>query len=393
MRRYGIFALIFLVLVLSPLVLAEDLEEEVKQQQVKLENLRKEQQRLEAELKRLLQSEKNLAQELEKLDQQIEVLEKDVVNSRNRILELEAERARLREEIEQVSKKIENNRGQVEKSMVRVYKYSVESHPWFSILDSADPAELSEKRYLWEKYHQFELETIEQHRKTQEQYQNKIKEIEKGIRLELVLKEKLLLEEQNLTQLKEARAQMLQKINSDVEQFRRKQQELVEAQKNLEGLIATLQEELKRRESAASREIASLPPVKKGKFFWPVQGGKVIRPFGEGKDPDYGVVVYNPGIDVAVSKGSPVFAAHDGVVLLARSIRGYGKTILLEHGQNTITMYAHLEEIRVEPGERVAGGQVIGTVGDSGLADQPMIHFEVRVGTSAREENPLSWLQ
>ncbi|MCX6090039.1 MAG: M23 family metallopeptidase [Candidatus Atribacteria bacterium] len=80
-------------------------------------------------------------------------------------------------------------------------------------------------------------------------------------------------------------------------------------------------------------------------------------------------------------------------MLLARSIRGYGKTILLDHGQDVITMYSHMDSLVVNPGETVKGGQVIGAVGDTGLTDQTILHFEVRVGTNAKEENPLRWLK
>ncbi len=77
---------------------------------------------------------------------------------------------------------------------------------------------------------------------------------------------------------------------------------------------------------------------------------------------------------------------------MAQTLRGYGKTILLDHG-DIITMYAHLSEIKVEGGQKVKGGEVIGAVGDTGLVERPLLHFEVRVGSSAREEDPLKWLR
>ena len=111
------------------------------------------------------------------------------------------------------------------------------------------------------------------------------------------------------------------------------------------------------------------------------------------KDPVYQIQVFNPGIDIAASRGDNVYAAQDGVVLLARSIRGYGKTILIDHGQDVVTMYAYLDSIQVNPGDMVKGGQTIGLVGETGLTNVPAVHFEVRVGANAPEDNPLKCLK
>ncbi len=119
----------------------------------------------------------------------------------------------------------------------------------------------------------------------------------------------------------------------------------------------------------------------------------MIRSFGESKDPRYGVNFYNPGIDIAAPLGSPVLAASSGVVILAQNVRGYGKTIILDHGQDIVTVYAHLQEVKVSSGQEVKEGQVIGLVGETGLVDGPTLHFEVRVGKKAKEENPLQWLE
>jgi murein DD-endopeptidase MepM/ murein hydrolase activator NlpD len=124
-----------------------------------------------------------------------------------------------------------------------------------------------------------------------------------------------------------------------------------------------------------------------------VSGGTIFRRCGEWKDARYGITFYNPGVDIACPVGTPVYAAADGVVLLASTIRGYGKTIIIDHGNDLVTVYAHLGEIRVRAGDTVRGGQVIALSGDSGLVERPVVHFEVRVGTSAREEDPLLWLQ
>ncbi len=91
---------------------------------------------------------------------------------------------------------------------------------------------------------------------------------------------------------------MRQKIASDKKQFERTKNELVKAQKEMESLIAKLQEDLKEKRRPTP---ISITPVKQGRLFWPVQG-TVVEGFGERKDPRYGISFYNPGIDIGAEK-------------------------------------------------------------------------------------------
>jgi murein DD-endopeptidase MepM/ murein hydrolase activator NlpD len=84
------------------------------------------------------------------------------------------------------------------------------------------------------------------------------------------------------------------------------------------------------------------------------------------------------GLDLIVTEGTPVLAAASGTVQLVEEVSGYGLTVVVDHGQGWQTLYAHLFEIAVQPGERVHRGQPLGRVGDSGRASTPHLHFEIR---------------
>jgi len=71
--------------------------------------------------------------------------------------------------------------------------------------------------------------------------------------------------------------------------------------------------------------------------------------------------------------------------------RGYGSFVIVSHGQNYYTLYAHLDEIHVQKNEHVQQGQVIGLSGDSGTLGEEKLHFELLGGPQAL--NPLDWLQ
>lgn len=85
------------------------------------------------------------------------------------------------------------------------------------------------------------------------------------------------------------------------------------------------------------------------------------------------------GIDYAAPHGTPVRVVGDGVVTFASWQGGYGNVIYVDHGNNRVTLYAHLSRIGVQPGQRVERGQLIGAVGATGWATGPHLHFEFRV--------------
>lgn len=99
--------------------------------------------------------------------------------------------------------------------------------------------------------------------------------------------------------------------------------------------------------------------------------GRKINPF-------YKAYVYHEGLDMIVTRGTPVLATGDGVVTSAASDRTTGNTVRIEHAGGYETVYAHLESMNVASGQRVRAGQRIGNVGMSGQAFAPHLHYEVR---------------
>jgi murein DD-endopeptidase MepM/ murein hydrolase activator NlpD len=114
------------------------------------------------------------------------------------------------------------------------------------------------------------------------------------------------------------------------------------------------------------------------RFLWPVRG-RIISNFG----PRLGGL-HNDGINIAAPKGSPVFAAENGVVAYAgNSLKGFGNLILVKHSGGWVTAYAHTDKMLVVRGKQVMRGEKIATIGATGGVKKPQLHFEIRKGSQA----------
>jgi len=127
-----------------------------------------------------------------------------------------------------------------------------------------------------------------------------------------------------------------------------------------------------------------------GDFLMPVQG-RITTEYGLQRYVNGRFDYRHRGLDIAAPEGAPVMAAASGLVSLADdSFQLHGKTIIIDHGQGTSSLYLHLSEIAVGLGEPVAQGQIIGRVGATGVATGPHLHYAVYAYREAVD--PLFWL-
>jgi murein DD-endopeptidase MepM/ murein hydrolase activator NlpD len=121
--------------------------------------------------------------------------------------------------------------------------------------------------------------------------------------------------------------------------------------------------------------------------MWPVNGVLLSR-FGERTDPFSGEGAIHAGVDISAPMGTPVHAAADGIVMRAEYYGGYGKLVVIDHGNGMSTRYGHLSRFDVVPGQEVRRGDVIAFSGATGRATSPHVHFEVRLGGAAVNPHP-----
>lgn len=175
----------------------------------------------------------------------------------------------------------------------------------------------------------------------------------------------------------------------------RKSDLVAENKRNAKRLLA-----LAESEEAESQRIANeLAAAGQGSgiyggiMAWPVPSStRITSRFGWRTHPIFGNRRFHAGIDIGAPYGSAIVSAGPGSVLYVGYRGGYGNTVMIDHGNGVVSLYAHQASggIKVNTGEQVQRGQRIGTVGSTGNSTGPHLHFEVRV--NGVPKNPMGYM-
>jgi septal ring factor EnvC (AmiA/AmiB activator) len=214
---------------------------------------------------------------------------------------------------------------------------------------------------------------------------------------------------------------LLAKVRDERAHHERAVGDLTEASERLEALIREIQArqrqaELQARQRQAARVVppksppaAGTPPSSgtppatvtpapavialaptRGRLFWPT-AGKVTAGFGAQVHPRFGTRTFRNGVDIEAAEGTGIEAVLAGQVVYTGWFKGYGNLIIIDHGDELFTLYAHVSEIHVKEGDSVRQGQRIGAVGDTGSLSGPRLYFEVRY--RGKPQDPEQWLR
>ena len=129
--------------------------------------------------------------------------------------------------------------------------------------------------------------------------------------------------------------------------------------------------------------------ARRGKLPLPV-AAPVVATFGRVVDADFLTQTRRNGVELGARHGDAVRAVARGAVRFAGWFRGYGKIVILDHGDQYFTISGHLSEVRVAVGDRVSEGEIVGLAGETGSLAGPRLYFEVRRGSEALD--PVDWL-
>ena len=191
----------------------------------------------------------------------------------------------------------------------------------------------------------------------------------------------------------EREKRLVESKKSQVLRARKDAQNLLnQANKELEKLDKE-HADLEKLEDAIQADIERLSSsggVAPDKLSWPVRTGYVSsgykwRRLG-------GTTSFHGAIDIAASRGTPIYAAGGGVVILARYYGNAGRTVFIDHGGGMTTLYFHMDKILVDVGQTVITGDQIGTIGTTGRTTGPHVHFETRLRNPSAANCSLPYL-
>lgn len=209
-----------------------------------------------------------------------------------------------------------------------------------------------------------------------------------------VLEEERLIQEQNLADQEAAKESLetqradaaaivkesedeLAKVKNDIkkneEMLEKNESDLQAAAKRLDSVI----EELIKQRGVTQK-------VAEGEYMWPLptKYTTITSSFGRRKDPfGSGKIGNHTGTDIYAPKGTSIYASNNGTVVKAEKDSSYGNYVLIDHGGNIYTLYAHASKLLVKVGDKVKKGDVIAEVGMTGSATGYHLHIEFREGT------------
>lgn len=327
-------------------------------------------------LEKLKRRSRNLLGVLEALDKEIDAAEAKHRISRSSLANLREENRRIKQELGALEKRIEAQRNDQGRRLVAYYRLGRSGMLPLVFSDASPPEKIRNLDAMkgilladWQRLEAF-------HELLQEKERLKVG-LEERLESEEALEEQLRDRKRILEAKRQEKRSLMARIEKDKKLHERVLKELRQSAKALEKKI---------RDAPPAPAIVVGGPLsaQKGKLPWPVTGN-VYRKFDEPG------AVRSKGIDIKTDAGAPVRAVWSGGVVYADWFRGYGKLVIIHHGQKDYTVLAHLSRLAKRKGERVETGEIVGHAGETGSMEGCLVHFELWNGGSAKD--PLRWLR
>ena len=372
-----------------------DFERELKAQNSAIQSLKDEievtKKRIQSENKK----EKSSVRKVSNLSEEIALLQKLLKEIAKEEKLLVADVSRLERKINESEKNLENLRKLYAKRLSTMYKKGQISNLEKVLSSTSWRQAIYRSKYLKiiSKIDQNAHDTI----------RSLLIEIGKQkLSLESALRKKRNLKKEREKTLYQVRSKK-KKEQRELTRIRRSQKELKNylsekqaGMKQLEVIIKKIREDIARldREERIRRQQIALQskefPKLKGQIAWPAEG-RVSAKFGRQWNPKLKTTTENPGIDIKGKPGSEIKTVLGGVVTTITFIRGYGTTIIIDHGSGFYTLYSHVSNVETNVDSQVNSGDVIAYMGDSGSINGSQLHFEI--WGEGKKLNPENWLR
>lgn len=381
----------------APMVFAGSFEENTRSKS----ELQKRKKQLSEELKKASSEVTKEAKNKDSLDKQIKVVQEqiDVINAY--INSLDRNIITLREQINELNHQIEEKVEALKKSLVLIYKAG-DTSTLDIVLGAKDFEDFLDKADIVRSFSRSinnAIDDLKNDLKNVESKENEIVQIKKDQESERVNLEKSREMLQNLLDESEKLLNNLQDSEKEVKKAidqNDAQLKVIDAEirKYYEDQRKAAQQSANNNTNNAPSNANVPVQIKKGGFIWPVPGYKTISSgFSDTQNRSHA----HGAIDIAGRGiyGANIVASSAGKVIMVNTVvnsqgqggGGYGKFVVIDHGNGISTLYGHMSNVAVSKGQSVSQGQVIGNVGNTGFSTGPHLHFEYRVNGVRR--NPL----
>ncbi len=340
---------------------------------------------------------------------QLSRLRQDASASQAKMNDLEKENIKLQNSVGELNKNIAHVRDSIN-AIIRtlrarildIYKHTPEENSLSLIMTSNGPHDALNTAYMLQCFARQDSAMIEELAKREDELKAARKQLEKNKSQILRQTEELKKKRAEYDSTIKKTDSLLKNVQNEQKKAEAAAKELEAAQRAVGNKINSLmkqkknnaakknQTDKKNSSSAKSQPAPSSSKSSVKTLIWPVNG-TVTMQYGSRVHPVFKTKIFNSGIDIKAAAGTPVKAAGPGEVLYQGWLKGFGQVVIIDHGGDLSTVYAHLGGASVREGSTVKAGTVIGRVGNSGTDSDFGLHFEVRKNGSA--QNPMNFLR
>lgn len=361
----------------------------VAQSKKELGGLKKKIQEEKQRVKAIHKKESSVISQLNKMDRNLSKKEKEL-KVLNRKLEGVVQKVRkTNEELQLVTQSFETQEAFLEKRLVALYKFGETGMPQIFFSSNSYAEFLNSRRYLASILGQ-DRELVEDFRKRQTvlgSYREQLKEDERELQ---ALKEQTEKKQVEIRKDRLQKGRLLDSVRGEKRIHLAAIKELETASAQLQTLLNRLEREIREKAKAE----VFIPAGKgfgtfRGKLAFPVEG-RILSTFGKNENPKFNTFTVQKGIEIEAAIGAEIRAVYDGRVLYSDWFKGYGKILIIDHGEGCYTLSGHASALLKNVGEEVRGGEGVALVGDTGSLKGPCLYFEIR--QRGKPLDPLEWL-
>lgn len=349
------------------------------------------------------QSEKSsVNKQVEELDAELSAVQDEVDRLTNQLSETENELSKSEAELKQASENKENQYNSLKNRMAVMYEEGAIGYIQI-ILESDGFSDFLKRAEYIGQIMEYDQNVFKNYELTEKTIEAKTSEIRTEKERIEVLKTEQQSRQSDLNEKLAEKQELAEKLAGDEASYLQQLSDLEKEDKEVSNLIIEAENAERAAAAAAaqSSDSADSSGSSAGKVYaasggnlqYPVpnyRGYQYNSPYGYRTSPIRGGIEFHTGVDLKATMGTDIVAAESGTVIYSGNKGGYGKTVIIDHGNGMSTLYAHNSSLVVSVGEHVQRGQVISKAGTTGYSTGVHLHFEVRI--NGNHTNPAPYI-